>query len=334
MASMVLVTLMQFGIGPQGQTGSHGLSATAHALVEAAGSAVLSAPRVELSTAGEIVLAGLHPGSGPVHFESPAARAAKRLADASPADRARVQAALSAAGPEQRPYVLEAFAAGHSADEVVRFAHLIRDRKPHWLRTHLNLIDPSGPAWVRYRASRVRQTDDTACGSMAVLMARAMADPLYALHLTTGDSTDPAAASAERFQARLAVEEHRIHDATNIVWPQRLGSTPSGVSTELNRHTDALGMQYEPRLVTPEALGSSALGDAVTAAESAQPVPVLIGDWVPRHYVLLIGHDRDDLLIYEPIHARLMRISEQDFLEGKVGALGFEHVFAVITPSR
>ena len=184
-----------------------------------------------------------------------------------------------------------------------------------------------------YRASRVKQTDDTTCGSMAILMARALADPMYALYLTTGDSTKPAAASAEQFQARLAAEEHRIHDATNRFWPQRLGSTPSGVSNELNRHADALGTRYEPRMVT-RALGSPALSDAVTAAYGAQLVPVLIGDVIPRHYVLLIGHDEGDLLIYEPLHARLVRLSEQDFLQGNVGALGYPHVFAVITPSR
>jgi len=329
-ASMVLLPLTEFGIGPQAQIGCHELSTAAHSLVEVA----VSAPRVEASAAGAIVLAGLVPRNGePVHPESQAARAAKRLAGASPAERARVQAALAAAGPEQRPYVLQAFAAGHSADEVARFAQLIRGRTPEWLRTHLTLIDPSGLGSVTYQASPVKQTDDTTCGSMAILMARAMADPLYALYLTTGDSTDPAAAGAAQFEARLATEEQRIHDATNHFWPQRLGSTPSGISNELNRHADALGTWYEPQLVT-RARGSSALRDAVATADGAQPVPVLIGDWIPRHYVLLVGRDGGDLLFYEPTHATLTRVSEQGFLDGNLGALGFQHVYAVITPSR
>jgi hypothetical protein len=266
-----------------------------------------------------------------VAAHSPAERAAKRLADASPADRARVDATLAAAGPDQRPYLIAALAAGHSADDVVTFARLIRGKRPGWLRTHLSLIDPGGPGRVTYRGSPVRQTDMTACGSMTILMARAITDPLYALYLTTGDSADRADASAARFQARLTAEEHRIHDATNRFWPQRLGSTPGGVGSELNRHADALGARYESHLVTGTG-GKSALGDAVDAADSAQPVPVLIGDRVPRHYLLLIGRDGADLLFYDPAHARVDRITEQSFLDGKLNALRFRHVFAVITP--
>ena len=263
------------------------------------------------------------------HVVTQAARVATRLVDASPADRARVEAA--ATGPD-RPYVLEAFAAGHSADEVVRFAELIRGRSPDWLSTHLSLIDPAEPGPVTYNGSRVRQTDETTCGSMVILMARAIADPLYTLYLTTGDSNDPAEATAARFHARLVTEEHRIHEATNTFWPQRLGSTPAGVSGELNRHADALGTRYDVRLIG-RARGNPALRDAVTAAQNGQPVPVLIGNWIPRHYVLLIGRDEGDLLVYEPTKGRVVRVGVQAFLDGSVSALAYQHVKAVITPS-
>lgn len=267
-----------------------------------------------------------------VAAHSPAARAAKRLDDASPADRARVDATLTAAGPDERPYLIDALAAGHSAEDVVTFARLIRGKRPEWLRTHLSLIDPDGPGRVTYRGSPMRQTDDTACGPMTILMARAMADPLYALNFTTADSTDSADASVAQFQARLTAEEHRIHDATNRFWPQRLGSTPAGVGNELNRHADALGARYEPHLVTG-IIGKSALRDAVDAADSTQPVPVLIGDRIPRHYILLIGRDAADLLVYDPARARVSRISEQSFLDGKVDGLRLRHVYAVVTPT-
>ena len=332
-ASVVLLPLMGYGAGDHAQ-GRHGLSAAGHALTEAAGSAAVSMRRVSDSVDGAIVLTGLASrNSGPIRTQSRAGRVAKRLAHASPADRVRVEAAVAAAGHEQRAFILKAFAAGHSADEVVRFAQMIRGKKPEWLRTHLSLIDPSGPGRVLYHASPVKQTDDTTCGSVSILMARAMADPLYTLYLTTGNSTDPAEAGAAKFQARLATEEQRIHDATNRFWPQKLGSTPPGVSGELNRHADALGTRYDSRLVA-RARGNPVLRDAVTAAQSGQPVPVLIGDWIPRHYVLLIGRDGGHLLFYEPTEATLVRVSEQDFLNGNVGGLGYPLVQAVITPSR
>ena len=59
-ASMVLLPLTEFGIGPQAQIGCHELSTAAHSLVEVA----VSAPRVEASAAGAIVLAGLVPRNG------------------------------------------------------------------------------------------------------------------------------------------------------------------------------------------------------------------------------------------------------------------------------
>lgn len=286
-----------------------------------------------LSLTGYGIGPHVQPDCDPPTAVSPAAREATSLDDASPADRTRAETAVAAAGSAERPYLLQALAAGHSADDIVTFAGLIRGKKPEWLRRHLSLIDPDGPERVTYRFSAVEQTDNTTCGSMTVLMARASTDPLYALYLTTGDSTDRADASAAHFQERLTAEEHRIHDATNQFWPQRLGSTPAGVSTELNRHADALGTRYESRLVTGTG-GKSALGDAVRAAGNAQPVPVLIGNWIPRHYILLIGREGGDLLFYEPGHGRVDRINAQKFLDGKIDVIGFHHIYAVVTPAR
>ena len=230
-ASMLLLTLMQSGISPQGQIGSQGLSGAAQSLVEAAGSALLSAPRVDFRRRRD---RARRPPPAKRRcrstFESPAARAAKRLADASPADRSRVQAALSAAGPRAAALVLEAFAAGHSADEVVRFAHLIPNRK-RAVASHAPELDRS----VRARLGEVPGLSGEADRRHGVRVdvdpdgardGRSAVRPLP----DDSDGTEPEAESAPRFQARLAVEEHRIHDATNRFWPQRLGSTPSGVS--------------------------------------------------------------------------------------------------------
>ncbi|MGW6196926.1 hypothetical protein ACWF0M_12335 [Kribbella sp. NPDC055110] len=274
----------------------------------------------------------VQPDRDPPQVTSQAARVAETLAGATPAERARVESTLVAAGPAERPYLLRALAAGHSAAEVITFARLIRGRTPGWLHRHLTLIDPDGSHWVTYRFSPVQQTDNTSCGSMTILMARAMTDPLYALYLTTGDSADRADASADQFQARLTAEDHRIHDATNRFWPQWLGSTPAGVSAELNRHADALGTRYESRLVTGTA-GKSVLGDAVMAAGSGQPVPVLIGGLVPRHYILLIAREGSDLLFYEPGHATVDRVDAQNFLDGKIDIIGFHHIYAVVAPT-
>jgi hypothetical protein len=166
-------------------------------------------------------------------------------------------------------------------------------------------------------------------------MARAMADPLYSLYLTTGNSTDPAQATAARFQARLATEEQRIHGASNEIWPQRLGTSPWGLAGELNRYAAATGTQYGWRPVIGASTGSNpALLDAVKAVENGQPVPLLIGDFLPRHYVLLVGQVGTDLLVYDPSAAAVVQVKEQDFLRGDTTAIGFPHIEAVITPAH
>jgi hypothetical protein len=259
-----------------------------------------------------------------------------RAVAVSVADRARMDAVLAAAaGPEQRAYIGQAIAAGHSANEVVRFADAIRGRKPGWLRVHLKLIDPSGTGVVSYRGSEVRQIDDTTCGSTSLLVARAMTDPLYDLYLTTGDSTDPDAATPAQFQARVAAEEQRIHDATNVVWPKDFGTSPWGVRDELNRYAGATGARYDTRLFVGSSRGTinPALRDAVTAVDSGHPVPVLIGDLLPHHYVLLVGHRGSDLLFYDPGYAEVVVVSEQAVLGGDLSTLGYRHVMAVVTPS-
>ena len=263
----------------------------------------------------------------PVPAASPGARAGERLDAMSPADRDRVQAILASAGRDEREYVVEVVAAGYSADEVASFARLIRGKRPRWLQTHLDLLDPDGSGWVAYRSSPVQQPDDTSCGPMTILMARAMSDPYYSLYLTTGDSTDRADARAEQFQARLTAEEHRIHAETNRFWPQRLGSTPLGMSNELNRYAGALGTRYESRLAD-----RSALAAAADAAGNGDSVPVLIGDWIPRHYILLIGRAGGDLIYYEPGYATVGHLSEQDFVHGKINVIGFHHIYAVVRP--
>jgi hypothetical protein len=316
-----------------------GVSAT-QILIDAAGqvgaqaSADLSSPATGVTATAP---AGTSPADvGSILTSGQSDRAATRLAGLPSADRARMDAALAAAAtPEARDYTLKAFAAGHSVDEVVRFAQTIHGKKPRWLRTHLSLIDLSSPGDLSYHGSPVDQVDNTTCGSASILMARAMADPLYALYLTTGDSTSPAEAAPVKFQARLAAEEQRIHSASNEIWPQSLGTSPWGLTNELNRYTVATGTQYGWRPVVGTSAGQNpALREAITAGGNGRPVPVLIGDWLPRHYVLMVGQVGTDLLFYDPSEAAVVQVKEQDFLKGDASALGFPHIEAVITPGR
>ena len=244
-----------------------------------------------------------------------------------PADRATINSLLADARSDvERAYLLKAVIAGHSVAEISVFDQVIHQHTDEWLRTHLNLIDPFnvGPATLDSQA--IRQQDETTCGSMSIILARATNDPIYALSL----SADPRRSLTDM----LTVEEQRVHDETNTIWPQALGTTPWGVTDVLNNNRGEIGTAYDWHLVDDTDAGSvgPALTNAVSAVDAGYPVPVLIGDGIPRHYVLLIGHDDGMLTFYNPSGA-IERISEADFLDGDVSALGYRHVQAVITPT-
>jgi hypothetical protein len=263
-----------------------------------------------------------------------AARAAALRDQLSPQDRAALDALLArASSPQERAYLLKAFAAGHSVAEVTAFDAKIHDMNSTWLQTHLSLVDPSSTGTVLFNGTKVQQLSETTCGSTSIVLARAMADPLYAFQLTTGGDPKASDPGGSAFAQRLAAEEQRTHDATNTLWPQALGTTPWGMASGMNAHSGELGTQYTWRLVDDTSSRSvdPALSDAVKAVDAGQPVPVLIGDSIPRHYVLMIGHDGNDLLFYNP-SGEVTRISEQDFRNGNTAALGFSHVQGVILP--
>ncbi len=147
-------------------------------------------------------------------------RAGAILASLSPADRATMDALLANAHSDvEQAYLLKALIAGHPVAEVSAFDRAIHGQTDDWLRTHLNLIDPNsvGPAMVDSQV--IRQQNETTCGSMSIILVRATNDPIYALSL----SDDPQQRSLTDM---LTIQEQRVHDETNTIWPQALGTTP------------------------------------------------------------------------------------------------------------
>jgi hypothetical protein len=218
-------------------------------------------------------------------------------------------------------------AAGHPIDAIERFGAQIHGKDEGWLRQQLSLVNPAGSGTVSYDGRLIRQFDGTTCGSTSIMIARAMNDPVYALSLTTG--ADGNRFDGEDFSERIKAEEQRIHDSTNKVWPQKLGTSPWGLTDELNRY----GTQYDWRAVDDTSKGSvnPALDAAVGAVDAGHTVPVLIGDGYPKHYVLLIGHEGGNLVFYNP-SGEVVRVSESDFRDGNMSALGYRHVQGVVTP--
>ena len=260
-------------------------------------------------------------------------RAGDILDSLSPQERAQVQALLDQAGSEApRAYILKALAAGHSVAEVAGFANTIRGHDDAWLNKQLSLLDPTVTSGaVYYGTEKLEQYNDFTCGSTSIMLARAMNDPLYAMSLTTDGNGNPL--SSTDFGIRIEKEEQRIHDSTNTLWPQRLGTSPWGVSGELNEYAESFGTEYDWRIVddtSPDSI-NPALDGAVGAVDAGYTVPVLIGDSYPHHYVLLVGHEGDNLVFYDP-GGQMVTVTEEQFRNGDMSDLGYDHVQAVITP--
>ncbi|MGH3906753.1 MAG: hypothetical protein ACRDTE_21620 [Pseudonocardiaceae bacterium] len=265
-------------------------------------------------------------------------RAGQRLDAMNPAERATAGELLGRAGSStERAYLLEAIAAGHSGTALAGFADTIRGKPAEWLHSHLNLIDPGGPGTHERFGARVDQYDNYTCGTTSLIMTRAAADPLYALTFTEGIENLDEDLQLGEFDRRFTAEQARVHDQTNVLYPQFIGTSPMGMADWLNRHTDATGTNYDYRLVddTDQREVSGALRDVVTAVDQGHPVPILVGGAYPAHYVTVVGHQDGQLLIFEPSQGVTTRVAADDFINGDLRrATYFDHVQAVVVPQR
>lgn len=263
-------------------------------------------------------------------------RAGLKMDELSEADGAELQGLLDSAGSdEQRAWILKGLAAGHDVTALTTFAERIRGMSPAELSEHLSLIDRGGEGDQERRGIDVRQYEDTTCGTTSLIIARAESDPLYALSLTDGD-----------FEENFKAERDRVHEWTNTHrlpgqtthWPQGLGTLPPDMAAYMNEHSGATGVEYDWRMVddTNQRDVSADLRDSLTAADQGTPVPMLVANQNPAdgmHYVLVVGHEGGNVLIYEPTDGETISVPESDFLNGDLSdSAGYDHVQSVVVP--
>jgi hypothetical protein len=164
----------------------------------------------------------------------------------------------------------------------------------------------------------VRQTDGFTCGPTSAMVAGALLDPGYAAALDTTP-------------AGFALEQRRIHRASNRLWPRALGTTPLGVAAAISKHSGPLGVRYGWRIFKGR---RDDLADAIAAIDTGWPVAVLIGNVIPRHWVLAREHPEPAVLrVYNPAWGRTVDV-DPDQLRRREARLGFPRVFALVLPKR
>lgn len=262
-----------------------------------------------LSATDRLLLTGAADGLGPVLAHTDAARAAAALDAMSAADRQAFFTLLAAAGSDvERAWLLKALAAGNSLVATTAFAEAIHGRTAAWLQSRLRPLDPdrwidpgTGQRVPEWMGAVLAQSTDTTCGSMSLMLTRAIHDPVYALGLATGDGS---------MAARLAAEEQRIQQETNRLrvegfqvkwWPSFLGTAPGYAAEWL---TDTTGVEHQVSFAATTGSGDGMSGDvagSVAHASAGSPSLLLIGNNLhPDHYVMVIGQDDAGVLVYNP----------------------------------
>ena len=167
---------------------------------------------------------------------------------------------------------------------------------------------------VKLVVPRLRQRDGVTCGPTVAVMAGALLDPGYRANLI-----DPGWSDAE---------QGRVHAAANRIWPRALGTTPWGMAKVVSVHSAAHHVRYGWRLARPR----DELADVERAVRARWPVPMLIGDVIPRHWVLLVGCDGVTFDCYEPSSGEVRRVPMDAVPGARLKVLGFPRPFAFVLP--
>ncbi len=182
------------------------------------------------------------------------------------------------------------------------------------------------------------QVDGTTCGSAVLVALAAWADPAEVERLEAA-SAGTRSLTGDGFGAAYDARQKQVHRQTNRFWPQALGTTPWAAVRWLHDHVPAAG-RHRVRLVDDTSpTDVDALIAAVGAAlDAGRPVPLLVGSFVPRHYVMALGHEEGSAAgegwrVYEPTSAQVRLVGLAAVRARRLAPLlGFDRLHAALLP--
>ncbi|CDO07913.1 hypothetical protein C1S82_07445 [Mycolicibacterium cosmeticum] len=162
----------------------------------------------------------------------------------------------------------------------------------------------------------LRQRDGVTCGPTVAVVAGALLDPAYRAVLD---------------EPHFHAEQGRVHRLVNRIWPRRLGTTPAGVARAINAHSP---VRYRWRVFRGLLSGGrDDLADVLAAVRSGRPVAVLVGRFIPRHWVLVVDAGEGRLYCYEPSSGQVRAVAIDTVRRGGLTGLGFPTPFAFVLPN-
>ena len=165
---------------------------------------------------------------------------------------------------------------------------------------------------------RLRQRDNTTCGPSVAVVACAFLDPAYRSALTGSP------------RGWFDDEQARIHAEVNRLWPRMLGTTPMGVARAVTTRTSVRGVRYRWRLFRGR---RDRLTDVLSFVADGWPVAMLVGRFIPRHWVLIVGVSGETLRCYEPSSGDVRPANVDALRHSRLTGLGYRRPFAFVLPS-
>ena len=165
---------------------------------------------------------------------------------------------------------------------------------------------------------QLRQRDSTTCGPSVAVVAGALVDPAYRIELT------------ESSRSWFDDEQLRVHADVNRVWPRMLGTTPMGIARALTTRTELRGVRYRWR---PFRGRRDRLVDVLAHVEAGWPVALLVGRFIPRHWVLIVEVRGRTLQCYEPSSGEVRPADIAAVRNSRLTGLGYPRPFAFVLPS-
>jgi hypothetical protein len=162
---------------------------------------------------------------------------------------------------------------------------------------------------------RLRQRDGVTCGPTVAVVAGALLDSGYRAAVLASD-------------AHAAAEQARVHAEINRVWPRRLGTTPGGMARAMSAHSS---VRYRWRLFRGR---RDRLSDVLSAVDAGWPVAMLIGRFIPRHWVLIVEATGPALQCYEPSSGELRTVDVDAVRGARLAGLGYRRPFAFVLPRK
>jgi hypothetical protein len=168
---------------------------------------------------------------------------------------------------------------------------------------------------MKLAALHLRQRDGVTCGPTVAVVAGALLDPGR-----QGELADT---------AWFADEQARVHSEMNRVWPRRLGTTPTGMARALTARGSSSGVRYGWRLFRGR---RDRLSDVRRAVEGDWPVAMLIGRFIPRHWVLIVEVDRLQWQCFEPSSGEVRSAEVAAVRRSRLSGFGYPRPFAFVLP--